>query len=114
MFSPMLAACPSFGPVWRDFLNDWSDEPVDLPLYLALDALAVHLFKSMSQMDSKTIEKIFDVIERWQLEGDEYVRTACTVGLFERIKGAKGPKNSFSREFRNRLKPASRQAWNSA
>jgi hypothetical protein len=114
MFPLMLAVCPSFGPVWQDFLDAWNDDPVELPLYLALDALAVHLSKSMSQMDSKTIGKIFDVIERWQLEGDEYVRTACTVGLFERIKGAKGPKNSFSREFRNRLKPASRAAWNSA
>jgi hypothetical protein len=114
MFSPMLAACPSFGPVWQDFLTNWNDDPVELPLYLALDALATHLFKSMSQMDLKTVEKIFGVIERWQLEGDTYVRTACTVGLFERVKHAKGPRDAFCREFANRLKPASRKAWNSA
>lgn len=121
MFAPMLEACPSFGPLWRDFVEDsrksaeeiyWKTD--ELPLYLALDELAVHLIKKIETNDTKNFDAIFDVIERWLLDGDAYVKLATEVGLFERIKHTSGPKSPAWNQFQSWLRPVSRQSWNRA
>src|SRR5258708_35251225 len=51
MFEPTLAACPTFVPAWRAFLNEWEDSKEGLPYYLALGDLARHL---VEQLDAGT------------------------------------------------------------
>ena len=115
MFAPMLAACPTFVPEWESFLDDWKEQDVDLQLYLALYELASHIIERIRLGDEKELKRIFDVIESWHLEGDEYVVRASEVGLLERVKHAKGPKDTGAfKKFRSRLKPASRKAWDAA
>src|SRR5260370_33351646 len=48
MFEPMLAACPTFVPARRAFLNEWEDSKEGLPYYLALGDLARHLVSSLT------------------------------------------------------------------
>ena len=44
MMSLLLAACPTFEPTWRAFLEEWQDEPAEFPLlYVALGDFVRHL-----------------------------------------------------------------------
>src|SRR5687767_14704971 len=89
MFDPLLDADPSFLPHWRAFLAEYCDEP-DLPLYLALSPLAEHLIERLGRGDTKGFNDIFDVVERWHVDGDAYVREAATIGLLESIQNQLG------------------------
>jgi hypothetical protein len=84
MFTPLLAADPSFLPHWQDFLDDWRDE-AELPEYLALGTLAEHLAQRLRRGDVEGFEAIFAVVEDWHLYGDAYVRQAATIGLLEAL-----------------------------
>ncbi|WP_230079820.1 DUF7674 family protein [Alteripontixanthobacter maritimus] len=86
MFPPLLEADPTFLPKWREFLTEWSDESDDLPLYLALDELAHHLVETQQAGSISNLPKVFDVVERWHVEGDAYVSEAATIGLLESIQ----------------------------
>ena len=81
----MLDACPSFTPTWQSFLDQWRGED-DLPLYVVLGDLARHLIGLAERGESAELPAAFRVVERWHLEGDEYVRTAATVGLLEGLQ----------------------------
>ncbi len=43
MMDLLLAACPSFGPQWQEFQEEWADTPDELPCYLALADFVRHL-----------------------------------------------------------------------
>jgi hypothetical protein len=86
MFEPLLEADPSFAGVWNAFLDTWKDEAIDLPHYIALSDLARHLVGKLECGDTRDFHKIFDVVERWHVEGDAYVRQAATIGLLESLQ----------------------------
>ena len=96
MMGVILDACPSFAPQWRAFLDEWREE-TEVPLYLALDDLARHLI---------------ELVERWHTEGDEYVRTAATVGLLEGLQNLNLHEHGTDpAQFRAMLGPESRRCW---
>lgn len=110
MFAPMLEADPSFDPAWRAFCEKWRDlaEP---PFYLALNALARHLIAQLEAGDTARFDAVFDVVERWHLEGDEYVREAATVGLLEDLQDKKLHTSTQAAAFRPWLRPESLLWW---
>jgi hypothetical protein len=118
MFKPMLAALPSFISAWDDLVKEEAAFSADLgevdrpvPIYRGLECLSAHLAKSLDGKQSRDLDRAFDIIEQWIVDGDPYVKEAATIGLFERIKHAKGPKSSFKMQFRDCLRPASRKTW---
>jgi hypothetical protein len=87
MMGVLLDACPSFAPTWRAFLDEWREQDeADLPLYVALTDLAWHLIGLVERGETAELPAVFRVVERWHLEGDEYVREAATVGLLEGLQ----------------------------
>ena len=86
MFDPLLEADPSFQPRWETFLSEWRDEP-DPPLYLALSSLAEHMADHLKAGRALPLDRAFEVVERWHVEGDAYVSEAATVGLLESLQG---------------------------
>jgi hypothetical protein len=111
MMEPMLRACPSFQGAWDKFLADWKDSGKDLPYYLALSDLARHLVAMLEQGDTRSFEKIFDIIERWHTEGDDYVREAATVGLLEDLQNANLYSSGSPEGFRPYLRAHSLRWW---
>lgn len=119
MMKPMLAACPSFAPHWKEFLDEWVDEPVlsedgedgRLPLYLALSDLADHLIKQLEAGDTKEFPAAFAVVERWINEGDDYVSEAAVVGLLEDLSSKGRYKRATLRGFVPWLGPQSLKWW---
>jgi hypothetical protein len=111
MFDPMLAACPTFVPAWRAFLNDWEHSKEGLRYYLALDDLARHLVEQLHAGATKHFEAVFDVVERWHCEGDPYVKEAAPIGLLEGIQNISLNSGIDPRRFEFWLKPESKRWW---
>lgn len=86
MMRAILAASPSFEPVWRAFLAKWQGQPEGLPIYLVLSDLARHIATLLDHGTDSELREIFRVVEEWHLHGDAYVRNAATVGLLEDLQ----------------------------
>jgi len=110
MFVPLLEADPSFAPIWEAFLTDWRDEP-PMPLYLALGDLARYLTVKLQAGDTEAFSRIFQVIERWHVEGDTYVRQAATIGVLEGLQNIANHDATTPKQFIPWLGPVSRRYW---
>ncbi len=111
MFETLLAADPSFQPDWNAFLDHWRDEPGPLPLYLALGDLSRHLARQLERGETKAFDAVFDVVERWHLEGDPYVRKAATIGLLENLQNDNFYVTGRPEQFLPWLRPESLRYW---
>lgn len=110
MFDALLAADPSFAPLWEAFLGEWKDEK-ELPLYLALSELAHHLVLRLEAGDTEGFGAVFDVVERWHVEGDAYVKEAATIGLLEDLQNLNKYTSATPEDVLPWLRPQSRRWW---
>lgn len=85
MFEPLLRADPSFRGKWEAFREEWRSE-AELPLFLALSELARHLIRGLEAGNTDRFYAVFDVVERWHVSGDPYVKEAATIGLLEDLQ----------------------------
>lgn len=111
MFEPLLVADPSFQPAWERFVDDWRDEKVELPLYLALCDLARHLIGKLAAGDTQAFPAVFEAVERWHIEGDPYVQEAATIGLLEDLQNEGLHQTTQPVDFESWLRPVSRKFW---
>ncbi|MEP7006666.1 MAG: hypothetical protein ABI810_11840 [Sphingomonas bacterium] len=111
MFEPLLVADPSFQPAWERFCDEWRDEEVELPNYLALCDLARHLIGKLAAGETEAFPAVFDVVERWHVEGDPYVQEAATIGLLEDLQNEALHHTTRPGEFERWLRPVSRKFW---
>ena len=110
MMEPLLEACPAFRPTWVAFLEEWRSEP-ELPLYLAIADLARHLISALAVGDAETLTRVFAVVERWHVEGDQYVREVATVGLLEDLQNEGLHASTKPAELERFLLPVSLEFW---
>ena len=111
MLPLLLDACPSFDEPWRACLEEWGDR-CDLPVYIALSELARHLIGMLDRGETEAFSRVFDVVERWHVEGDAYVRCAATVGLLEDLQnGNLHTARTAPEQFLPYLGPESRKWW---
>lgn len=101
MFEPLLEADPSFQPRWVAFLEEWADEP-EPPLYLALWSLARHMAEHLEVGRASPLDRTFEVVERWHVDGDAFVSEAATIGLLESLR---------SRDFEQWMRPETLRWW---
>lgn len=110
MMDAVLQECPSFASQWSEFLDEWS-ETEDKPLYIALGALARHLIVLLAAGDAAGLSRVFEVVERWHLEGDSYVKEAASVGLLEDLQNSALHPSTSPRDFEPFLLPESLKWW---
>lgn len=108
---PLLGACPSFQPSWEEFLEEWRDQTVELPIYLALGSFARHLVGMLARNETSTFPAVFDVVEQWHIHGDAYVKEAATVGLLEDLQNTNIHNSTTPEQFRVFLGPESVKWW---
>lgn len=112
MFAPLLAACPSFEPTWREFVEESEHHPDQEPLYyIALGDLARHLVERLRSGATEEFPAVFQVVERWHCLGDHYVQEAATIGLLEGIQNIAGHESVDPAVFEKWLLPASKKWW---
>lgn len=118
MFAPMLEACPTFLPVWEQFLASddaavkVGDYYAEGPLYyIALGDLSRHLVREL--IDERTVhfQAVFDLVEVWIVDGDQYVSNAAVVGLLEGLQNVSGHSGVDAELFRPWLRPETSTAW---
>lgn len=110
MFPLLLEIEPAFQPTWDAFVADWREE-TELPLYLALSELARYLIGRLEANETETFDAVFALVERWHLEGDEYVREAAAVGLLEDLQNTNLHNRTRPAAFLRWLRPESRRWW---
>lgn len=110
MFEPMLIADPAFAPAWSAFVIEWQGEN-ELPLYIALTALARHLIGKLAEGDTARFDAVFDVVERWHVEGTPSVREAASIGLLEDLQNGNLHRTTTPSAFLPWLRPVSRRWW---
>lgn len=117
MFASLLVADPTFEPKWCSFVAEYADEP-ELPYYIVLGDLADHLIGQLERGETGAFGKVFDVIERWHVEGDVYVSEAATIGLLEGLQNRLGGNDRRkvvngvrASDFEPYLRPETRRWW---
>lgn len=112
MFEPLLQACPSFVPKWREFLQDAEGTPTDdLLYYVLLGDLALHLIELYTARSTDEFSAVFEVVERWHTEGDHYVREAATIGLLEGIQNVASHREFDTRIVETWMQPETKKWW---
>ncbi len=110
MFEPLLQADPSFCEKWETFQEEYRSDD-ELPLYLALSELARHLILNLETGNTHRFDAVFDVVERWHIRGDPYVKEAATVGLLEDLQNGHLHRKTRSGDFLPWLQPETLRWW---
>ena len=105
----LLAACPSFGPAWDAYRADDTYE-VGL-LYIDLGEFARHVVTLWQAGQTEELAPAFDTVERLQLEGDDFVREAATIGLLEGLQNNAEHAGVDAKVFRQYVGPESARWW---
>lgn len=111
IFQFLIEATPEFSQKWNDFLEEWKDEKKDLPYYIALNEFAIYLINKLEKGKTDDFKKIFDVIEKLHVQGDEYVKEAVTVGLLEDLQNKKFYINKSPSDFEPFLNTETKRWW---
>ncbi|MEW4447789.1 hypothetical protein [Qipengyuania sp. JC766] len=79
---------PRFEPIVEQFLKEWSNEADEgaLPEYLLFAEISRVIAEDIRTGNRAPLPKIFAMIERLHIDGDDHVREAATVGLLEDIQ----------------------------
>ena len=104
-----LEASPSFAAAWKGYTDEASYEPG--LLYIDLGEVSRHLIELWRANNSEELRAAFLLVERLQLEGDDYVKEATTIGLLEDLQNNAGHQGIDAEIFRPMLGPESRQWW---
>ena len=110
MLSSIVAACPGFASAYEAFLAEWQDSS-EAPVYLALADFARHLITLLEANDQQQLRAAFEVIERFHIEGDDYVREAATIGILESLQNANLHTRTTPDQFLEYLLPVSLRYW---
>jgi len=76
-----------------------------------LGDFARHLLELQQKNRTEEFPAIASAIERFQTEGDSFVREAATVGLLEGIQNVWANNNTDPHLFARHLLPTSAKAW---
>ncbi len=111
MFDAMLLADPTFCPKWEAFLEEYASDQ-DLPLYLALAALSSHVIENLEAGNTDRLSTVFEVVERWHIDGDHFVCEAATVGFLESLQNQSQNRGRPPEVFLPWLLPETLRRWN--
>lgn len=112
MMAALIQVCPSFAATYKEFLEDWKNEPYPLPYYLALSKFARHLIAMMERDDVQSFPQIFQEVDRLEKEGDDYVSEAIVIGLLEDLQNTNlHKKYTTPEDFRRFLPQNSEILW---
>ena len=73
--------------------------------------LARRLIEQLAHGETARFNAVFDVVERWHLDGDQYVREAATIGLLEDLQNLSLPTRTRPSDFEPWLRPVTKKAW---
>lgn len=110
MLPAIIAACPDFATTYDAFVTEWKDEP-ETPHYLALADFSRHVISLLETGNRQQLHVAFETIERLNMDGDEYVREAATIGILESLQNTNLHSRTHPDQFIEFLRPVSLRYW---
>jgi len=111
----LLAACPSFESAWAAIEHENVDDEVPAGRLLYLDAAEFIRHIGQLQLAESTDEfnAVFDLIERFIVDGDDYVTNLGVIGFLESLQMATTTSLGLDPEvaFRSWFRPMSEAWW---
>lgn len=92
------------------FLGECSDDK-ERPYYHLLGELVRHLSLKLQNGETENFAAVFQVIEDWHVYGDEYVRTAASIGFLEDLQNENLHEKTKPSDFEAWLLPESKRWW---
>ena len=111
MMALLLDACPSFGPEWQAFQQEWAAEWDDAPLYIALGDFSRHLIGLLEQRQFDQLSAALRAVEPLHTDGDDYVRNAAMAGILESLDNLNLHKTTHPNDLLPYLGTESRRWW---
>jgi hypothetical protein len=105
-----LRAAPAFQEQWGRYLACWGDT-TGRSLYADFTEFARFMIEEYKHSEIKQLREIFDVIEKLNVEGDEYVKEAVRIGMLEDLQTISANEGLDPNVFVEFLGPQSRQWW---
>jgi hypothetical protein len=91
----------------------WTDEERGLLHYVILGDFACHIIELYKNKKTHELEVIFELIERFHLEGDAYIKEAATIGILEAIQNLAANSDINPADFEIYLHAESLNWWQS-
>ena len=111
MLPLLIKACPSFLSTWQEMEKErGQEEPL---VYVELGSFARHLVELYLQGQTTEFAEVFDVVERFHFEGNDYVQNAAVIGLLEDVQNIAGNRKIDREVFVPYLRPMSVAWWQS-
>ena len=107
----LINLCPSFRETWKEHLRDIWDRESETILYTDLSAFSEHLVNLAEDDNITEFLDVFTYIERLLFNGDEFVKEAIVIGLFEDLQNKALTKNIKLYYFEQYLGEKSIKAW---
>jgi hypothetical protein len=106
----LLAACPSFAEPWREHVESSNGR---IGAYVDAGAFASHLVDLLEADRTSELADVFDVVERFLIDGDDGIRYLVTFGLIEDVQNISSNRHdwAFAARFREWLRPTTTTAW---
>jgi hypothetical protein len=110
MLPLLVDACPSFEPEWQRFKTDYTDDPERF-LYVALAPFTQCLSRALAAGDTKTLRRVFDLLERLIVDGDANVQEAAVVGIIKNLQNSTLHDQTTPDDYVPYLMPESQRWW---
>ncbi len=104
----LLEVCPSFTERWKEHKAFYAEEEL---LYLDLSEFARHLVDRYKGSQTSEFREIFATVERFHLQGDNFVKEAAVIGLLEGIQNIARNNGVDPEVFFSYLQHNSRKWW---
>src|SRR5262249_20602787 len=105
-----LAACPSIGPAWEEYLESWGGDP-DRGHFNDAGVVAHHLVDSFVRGELSEFPTAFALLERCVGDGDEQAKELAGIGVSEVLQNIASHRSFGPLVFYQWLGPRSRTAW---
>ena len=115
MIRLVLQTCPELEAMWREWQQEFKDDPEGPPLFTFLHEVASLLEQMLAAGDTERIRRVFDLVERLNVEGDRDVQMYATLGILEDVQGLAGMEGNdivpYGPKFVPYLGPVSQTRW---
>jgi hypothetical protein len=115
MMRLVLQTCPELDETWRQWQDEFRDDPEGPPLFTFLHEVASLLEQMLASGHTERIRRVFDLVERLNVEGDRDVQMYATLGILENVQGLAGMEGDdmvpYGPRFEPYLGPVSRRRW---
>jgi hypothetical protein len=110
MFPLLIEACPSYQSDWNRFIAEYADDPEPFH-YIAITQFAQCLSRALAAGDQDTMRRVFDLLERFIVDGDADTQEAAVVGIIKNLQNASLHHGTAPADYVPFLLPETQRWW---